>query len=352
MREGFYGNGHRMVDEVTNETSVAAALPPTGLRRFARLPRRRHALSFAAGAVVLATVLAAAIGIPVATAAHERDVASETHRAALATETARATSELAAVRTEAAFFLLPLSAFEAAIAGVVDPTLVSELTVAQNALARSVRGDFPRAIAEARSVVARRLGAIAEAEASAADTAVGVQTAADQGSRDAVTTAAIALRAAANEHGNVPTAFSAVVAATAALTASQDAAVAARAAEAARAAAATAAARNSGGTGRSGSSSGTGGSGTAGGSGSTGGSASDSSAPLLKVTIPVPDLWEPTFPTIINNANHRSQCGGDVVDEMTVASDSTQTFDYDFPYSYLFLIVDQHHWRITIYSCA
>jgi hypothetical protein len=335
-----------MVDEVTDETSEAAAHPSTGLRRFAQLPRRRHALSFAAGAVVLTTVLAAAIGIPVATAAHERDVASETHRAALAAETARATSELAAVRTEAAFFLLPLSAFEATITGVVDPTLVSELKVAQTTLALSVRGTFPRAIAEARSVVVRRLGAIAEAEASAADTAVGVQTAADQGSRDAVTAAAIALRTAANAHGDVPTAFSAVVAATAALTASQDAAVAARAAEAARAAAATAAARNSGGTGRTGST------GTSGGSGSTGGSASDSSAPLLKVTVPVPDLWEPTMPTIINNANHRSQCGSDVVDEMTVASDSTQTFDYDFPYSYLFLIVDQHHWHITIYSCA
>ncbi|WBM80863.1 hypothetical protein KIV56_05995 [Cryobacterium breve] len=294
-------------------------------------------------AIGLATLLTAGIGIPLASAEHDRVVAEDARRATLAATAARAVSELAALRTEVALFVLPLDDFDTGLAGVVDPTLVAQVNVARDRLSLAAHAGYPRAIAEARSVVVRRLQAIADAEATAAETAVGVQTAADQNSRDAVTTAVRALRAAAITHGELPKAFTAVVVANAALTANQAAAVAAAqaaaeaaAAEAARVAAATAS-RNSGASGSSGSS----------GTGSTGGTTP--SYPDIKF-LPHPTFLDP--PVVQNNANYRPMCQGEAFDDIMVEGGTSYTFDYDFAYSYIVRIAfETRQWRLTVFAC-
>ncbi|MEB0307329.1 hypothetical protein QN345_18725, partial [Cryobacterium sp. 10I1] len=179
--------------------------------------RKQRTWFFLTLAVGLATLLTAGIGIPLTSAEHDRVVAENTKRATLAATAARAVSELAALRTEVALFVLPLDDFDRRLVGVVDPALIAQLNVARDRLSLAAHGGYARAIAEAHSVVVRRLQAIAEAEATAAETAVGVQTAADQNARDAVTAAVRALRAAAITHGELPKAFTAVVVANAAL---------------------------------------------------------------------------------------------------------------------------------------
>ncbi|TFC20853.1 hypothetical protein [Cryobacterium glucosi] len=311
--------------------------------------RKQRTWFFLTLAVGLATLLTAGIGIPLTSAEHDRVVAENTKRATLAATAARAVSELAALRTEVALFVLPLDDFDRRLVGVVDPALIAQLNVARDRLGLAAHGGYPRAIAEAHSVVVRRLQAIAEAEATAAETAVGVQTAADQNARDAVTAAVLKLRAAAITHGELPKAFTAVVVANAALTANQAAAVAATqaaaeaaAAEAARVAAATAA-RNSGTSRTSGTSRSSGSSGT----GSTGGTTSGS--PGIQF-LPHPTFLDP--PVVHNNANYQSMCQGEAFDDIMVEGGSSYTFDYDFAYSYIVQIAfETKQWDLTVFAC-
>jgi len=325
--------------EVPGPTS---AVDSSGVRVPPR-SRKLRTLLVVTIAVGLATVLTAGIGIPLASAEHDRVVAEDARRATLAAVAARAVSELAAVRTEVALFVLPLDGFVAGLAGVVDPTLIAQLNVARDRLTLAAHDGYPRAIAEARSVVVRRLQGIADAEATAAETAVGLQTAADQDSRDAVTAAVLGLRAAAVTHGELPRAFAAVVVANAALAARQAAAVAAAqaaaeaaAAEAARIAAAPSA-RNSGASRRSGSR----------GTGSTGGATP--SFPGIQF-LPHPTFMDP--PVVHNNANYQPMCQGEAFDTIVVEGASSYTFDYDFAYSYIVQgAFETRQWELTAFAC-